>query len=137
MQAIKKNSGFSLLEVVVSTVLIAVILIAIASLSTKSLQMTQAAMMRQKAIIYARQGIETVRNDRETNPWKAFLVDKLVTYPSSSSPETNTDGISRYYEFVIDPLSDPSYVDVICVSRWTDSKGTHTVSQKTRLTRWI
>lgn len=130
-----KNQGFSILEVVVSVGIISIILLSIALLSTKSLQMTQMAQMRQKAIMYSRQGIEMIRNDRETTAWNVFLDVKLDEYLNSMSFRTPEPGFFRTVSFIIN--DENTSVEIKCEVTWQDSKGDHSVSQTTKLTRWI
>ncbi len=130
-----KNQGFSILEVVVSVGIISIILLSIALLSTKSLQMTQMAQMRQKAIMYSRQGIEMIRNDRETTAWSVFLNEKLDEYLNSMSFRTPEPGFFRTVSFIIN--DENTSVEIKCEVTWQDSKGDHSVSQTTKLTRWI
>jgi Tfp pilus assembly protein PilV len=69
----RSQQGLSVIELLAAVVVIVVVIVSIVSLTTNSLKLSQQAQYRQKAITYAREGIEIVRSNRDTHSWSDFV----------------------------------------------------------------
>lgn len=75
MKFLKKNSGESIIEVLVSTIIIVVILTTVFVLINRGVSVSVNVENRVQAINIAREGIEAVRNIRDTN-WLKYSGDR-------------------------------------------------------------
>ncbi len=132
LQNKKSNAGVSMIELIVGIGLISVVLMTITLMTTRSLQLAEAAKNRQKAVIYAQDGIEQIRKQRALLSWQEFSGDVNVFAGSLSDTNPNDDGLKRT---VIIELDNSNY-SVEVVVKWDDFKGAHDVTQTTVLSNW-
>ena len=87
----KKNKGFSLLEVTVVIFIVIVGLIGVLALATQSIKVTNYNKNELIASKLAQEGIEMVRNTRDTN-WKTPVDDWALGAGSGSGSDIIQDG---------------------------------------------
>lgn len=68
-----RESGQTLLEIVVALGVIAVVLTGLVTAVTASLRYGQASKYRSQGVKYAQEGLELTRKLRDTSPWADFL----------------------------------------------------------------
>ncbi|MGI5827464.1 MAG: type IV pilus modification PilV family protein [Patescibacteria group bacterium] len=127
------SSGQSLIELLVGMTIMVIVLTAAALLATKSIQLSQLSLLRKKAVILAKEGIEQARKERDTKTWNDFAIDSL-------EEENDIDGnfTRKILKTVLqDTLGNPRpIVHVVVEVSWIDVKGDHTVTQQTYLSKW-
>ncbi len=131
-----KESGQSLVEMIVAIAVMIVVVTALISVTTTS--MRNASFSRDQALAtkYAQDAIENVRSQRDhLNSWNAFATECIkincgtilsgVSYPSLFTLACNCG------------CPAPGDMCEVTVSvSWTDAKGGHKSELKTRLTNW-
>lgn len=128
------HSGQSILELLIGASLIVVVLLGGVILTTRSLQLADVAANREKAIQFARQGVEKIRADRNRLPWT-----ELISLENEEEDFEDKIIFSRTIEIIELPVGDPERnrkCEVWVTVAWSDAKGNHTVDQKTVLTNW-
>jgi len=106
-----KNSGFSLLELVLAIAIFSLGSIAMATLIIDSNLSTKTAIERTEAIFYAKEGLEAVRSIRD-HAW-ADLTD------DNHGLNFEAEGSWRFNGGAYDLISDDKYTRVIAISDLT------------------
>jgi type IV pilus assembly protein PilV len=91
-----RQQGFSLIEVLVAAVIIAIGLLGLAGLQTRSLQMNQSAHYRSQANFYAYEIVDAMRMNREAARNGDFAFDMGDTAPSGDS--MSEEALERWIE---------------------------------------
>lgn len=102
-EMLKKNSGFTLIEIIMAISVIALVVTAAAQLTQSSLQAGKSSMQRFEANHLAEEGTEIVRNIRDSNwlrnkPWRENLSNgkyEIAQNNLSYSGENNLWRLSR------------------------------------------
>ena len=134
-QLTKSQSGVSMIELILGIGLIALVLTAIALMTTRAIQLAESSKLRQKAIIYAQDGIEQVRQEKATTSWNEFKINYSAMETELSDAEVNGEGFKRVITLVQNPDSDSEFLLTSTVT-WTDYQGTHNVEQTTIISNW-
>lgn len=142
-----KNSGASLLEVIIAIGLVSVILMSLVSLSTKSVSNSTVSREKNQATRYTQETIEWIRQQRDES-WSTLsgYVDANSTWcmpenswvsPSSPGACTNQKIIDTNFEREITfsrPQADT--IEVTVITQWTESGNVHESRSATILTKW-
>lgn len=145
---VKKNiSGQSLFEVVVALAIAGVVLVSIVALTTSSIRNSTFSKNNAQASRYSQEAMEWLRGQRD-NDWASFANRSFsgvnTTYCLSSLSWPASDGgcgsttISGTVFVREVELTTPSLSSINATVRvsWTDSQGTHTVTNQTLFTNW-
>lgn len=138
-----KQSGQTLIELLIVLVIMAMSLTAIGLVAAKSLQLTDVAINNEKANYYLKAGMEYIRLEKEMNSWDIFDRN-FGNLPSTLDTEIidavdNDEGFTFIPTIIptISPWEDSCLdYDEICFSlcvEWTDFKGFHNKCQETKL----
>lgn len=142
----KKNSGQSLIEVVVAVGMMALLLTAVLSLIALSVKNSRLANDRTKAVAFAQQGVELMRAYRDLS-WNRLLsqVDNNTVYDlpenwtvgpedlSSPCVEKNIYGVFTRCVTLVDI---EGVVSVVLTVSWVEGSQTYQTVQTTRLSLW-
>jgi type II secretory pathway pseudopilin PulG len=146
-----ESRGQGLIEVIVSIALIVIAILGALSLATYSIRAGTQSRERVQAALLAQEGIEIVKNIRDTNwikgySWnegfpaasenfyKASYVDNETGWKIEIGQETGIQGIfTRSIKF---PEVSNDKITVRCEVSWTDNSGTHTVTAIDYITNW-
>ena len=122
---INKNSGQSLIELIVAIVLLTIALTAGAMLVMRSLQLSEVALNRQRAVMIAKATGEYIRKEKEMNDWNVFSTNQTdlsslntAEFPVSISTFDNSGGDNVLINFQVE---------------WDDLKGHHIVEDSITL----
>jgi type IV pilus assembly protein PilV len=85
MNSKKRNSGFSLIEVLIALVIISVGLIGLAALQARGLQYNQGAYLRSQANVLAYDMIDRMRINRASAQAGAYNLSLTASAPSGST----------------------------------------------------
>jgi len=126
----KKDSGQSLVEMVIAIGVVLIIIVTLVAVTTISVRNASFSRNQSLATKYAQETIEKVRAYREQNSWEDFKgnCSKVISEISLPSPFSFYSGTECVCE-------DDS-CDVRVIVSWTDNKGTHKSELTTRLTKW-
>jgi Tfp pilus assembly protein PilV len=122
---IKNNSGQSVIELLIAVLILSLVLTTATLMATKSIQLSEVTQNREKAILFAKNAIEEVRKQRDTQNWNEFAIDEITT-----------EFLEEVFNRKIAKTVNGSSVDVLVEITWTDFKGDHTLDQSISLTRW-
>ncbi len=119
----KKQKGFSLLEVIVAASIVVVALLGLASLMLQSLRVGAINTNHMIASMLAQEGIEIVRNIRDSN-W--LMADnswyQAIYYPDLVDASKNTYAVDRYSNSASASLEyDPDDTDHSEARLWLDA----------------
>ena len=144
------QSGQSLIELMVGLAILTVALTAILSLTTKSVQLSEVAQLRDHAITTAKSRIETVKKVRDSqDSWVDFKQAIKENNDGDTIVET-VDGVIRMNTELVSDVSfgwttDISFRDSGSVSQviadvfvtvdWEDAKGSHQVEDYTIISK--
>lgn len=134
--------GQSIFEVVFAVGIAALILIAVVSLSTQAVKNSDFSKNNALATKYAQQGIEYIRQQRDTLGWTAFVAFR----PGSNDMardfgildmNSGTNAVDSLFTrtYTLNRISDEVY-EVIVAVNWTDGAGEHEVESRTKLSNW-
>lgn len=154
----KKQSGFTIIEIIVVMAVIIVALAAILGFFAFESKVSDRGRMRLKAISLAEEAMEAVRNFRDNAAWSSAGIGSLATgvdfHPASSSAgwnivsnSENIEGFTRkiifnrVYRDTNDNISDSGIEDsntrkVTIIVSWTDRQGSTDESLETYITNW-
>jgi type IV pilus modification protein PilV len=120
--------GFSLLEALISFVIIAVGMLALAKFQADTLENNADAKARTEAVNFAQAQIEQLRNIRDPADFQTALT-------SGSGTDTATGSHATYTRsWTITQNTDPNYAVVDVIVTWADSTGT---TQSVNLSTYI
>jgi type II secretory pathway pseudopilin PulG len=134
-------TGQSLFEVIFAVAIAALVLLAIVSLSSRSITTSDYSKNNALATKYALEATEWLRQERDTS-WSSFYARNGSTYDiggsspgwGNANPITGTI-FSRTVNLSSDTDGSGAIVAIVTVT-WTDSQGTHTVTNTTKFTNW-
>jgi type II secretory pathway pseudopilin PulG len=139
-----RNSGASLLEVIIAIGLVSVILMSLVSLSTKSVSNSTVSREKNQATRFTQETIEWLRQERDQS-WTTFS-DNVNRSNTWCLPENDWDipgacsgqviantGFEREVSFNR-PRADT--IEVTVVTQWTESGNIHESRSATILTKW-
>lgn len=136
------DKGQTLLEVLGALGAATIVLIAIVAVTGTSLSNAQFSKNQNQATFYAQQGIEIVRNLRDSEEWLVFsargggtyCIDENGVLSEGSVCTENIKGIfSRKASFTTTPSGG---IQVDLIVSFVDSKGTHMSRLITVFTNW-
>lgn len=150
----KTQKGQSLFELVLAIGVSAVIIVVLVSLVNNAVQAATFARNQTLAARYAESGTEWLRGQRDTNV--ATFLTNVSTAPiywcfedpvlsdtswSQHSACTSTDVITgtpftRQADFTVSSPGGKTLVVANMVVSWTDSKGTHKITNSTQFSDW-
>lgn len=137
-----RQAGQTLLEVLGALGAATIVLIAVTAITGTSLSNAQFSKNQNQATFYAQQGIEIIRNLRDSEEWSVFsarsggtyCIDENGALVEGSACAENIRGIfSRKASFTTTPSGG---VQVDLTVSFVDSKGVHTSRLITVLTNW-
>lgn len=131
---LKNNSGQSLVELLVAVSIIAIALTAVSLLALRSLQLSEAARDREKAVILAKTKIEEVRKERDSEFWSVFRDSSLGIGTTELQIEDTFKRTTTKTRVPDDNTA--TRVDVTVRVEWSDFKGEHNLEQSTLLTKY-
>ena len=129
----KKPAGLTLIELVVTTVVMATLIVGITGLVTSNLTLLNTQKNRARAHFYAMQALEIVDNI-SAGPLgcvtPCYLDESANAYSLKDNNSETLDGglFERTIEHEVASLTNASLVTAEV--KWTDSSGEHTVSAK-------
>lgn len=134
-------SGQSLFEVIVGLGITALILVGAMSLSTASVRNSDFARNDSVATKFAQEGIEYVREQRDTN-WPSFYGQATgspknlgnLSWPPGGT--CNIPSATIFCRTVTLSQVTSATVDVLVIVSWSDGQGTHNVRSATTFTNW-
>lgn len=157
----KKDTGFTIIEIVVAIAIIVLILGTILGFFILDSRIAERDRMRLKAISIAEEAIEAVRNFRDNTTWASDGIGSLMAgvdyYPTDSGTDwdivlgtENINGFTRKVVFnrvsrdiddnveaVYNPVNDDSNTRKITVTiSWTDRYGDTNEELITYITNW-
>lgn len=155
----KDQRGQSVLEILIATAFVAVVLVGLLVLGTNSLKSTSYSRNLNQASDYANQGVDWLRNMRQTLGWNVLkdifdedtpgtsLTYCLNTLPDSESelrafvsascvPETYISATTFWREATIDLESIGQGVIAITITTFWQNTITHDASVQIKLTQW-
>jgi len=125
------ESGQSLLEVVISIIIVSLIVVGLARVAVLSLRSNDYAKNKNYSLTLAQSTYEEIRQEKESVDWSLF-------YSNHSGNPTVIDEVgsfSRTINYLVDP-ADSDKLGVEIIISWQDSAGVHSSSVSGRLTRW-
>lgn len=143
------NSGQSLLEIIVATGVVILLITGLVVGTSVSLRTSQYGQSRSHAIKYAQEGVELVRNLRDSNEWDTFITNDTDSGPAATTKclskdhkwstaipcSTNIDNVyTRSVSFQWNEAANRMEVSV-GVS-WDESGQTKDVTLDTYFTQW-
>jgi len=126
-KVIKKESGQSLLEMLIALAVMVLVILALVVVTTISVRNADFSRRQILATQYAQASIEEARSLRETQPKDTFF---------SSGSCTGTDLVSTFSRTRTCTFDGDKTMTVAVVVTWTDAKGDHQSQLTTRLTKW-
>lgn len=141
-----RQSGQTLLELVVATGVVAIVITALVTAVTASLRYSQATRLRSHGVKFAQEGLELTRKVRDLNTWDVFqaysdglgswCLDELGAWSadlgSGSCPLSAGNNFWRRVHFV---WNDPVMEVTVTVS-WGERTISSTMELKTHFTQW-
>jgi Tfp pilus assembly protein PilV len=124
----KKNRGQTIVEIVVALGVLVLVVLALVSVTTVSARNAQFARNQALATQYAQEGIERIRNCRDTWGWD-FLQHFWFFCWIERLPSPFTYDVDCTFP-------DADTAEIVVTVSWTDSKGVHNSQLTTRLTNW-
>lgn len=132
----RKNSGQSMVELILVIMLMAVALTAGAMMVARSMQLSEVSLNRQRAVTITKTVSEYIKKEKELNNWNVFInrmeeVDFLdgINITGLSYSE-DVEGEFRIVNFnFVEDVSDPVNVEVNFGVEWEDIKGSHTIDE--------
>ena len=134
----KKNSGQSLVELIVAVSVSALILVALLSGVIMALHSAQLAKKKTQAMGKAQEVVEWLRGEKEKS-WAEFAIHNGqycfndLTFMSGLCAETDSDGFTREANLSFNDEEDKVIINVIVF--WTDNHGEHQENLTTYLTK--
>jgi Tfp pilus assembly protein PilV len=128
-----KNSGQTMVELIVGISIFVIVLLTTTVMVARSIQFTEVAIYRQKAVFLTKNGIEIARRERNLNDWDVF-VGIGSTFPLTEIISYKNTDFTRVT--VLNGVPGNDEADVNVTVTWDDIKGSHEVVQKTTLTNW-
>lgn len=158
----KKQKGFSIIEVSIAITIIAVGFIGIASLAIQNIQVQYVSKNTLVASQLTQEGLEMVRNVRDSNwndgkNWKEGLVNPVFDYDyqgnivvlndindpnavlkidSTNKMYNHSSGENSPFSRIIEMSDMGDYLDVLCRVQWQDKTGKNQYTAKTYLYDW-
>jgi len=135
----KKESGQSLVEMIVAIGVLVVVIVSLVSITTVSLQNASFSRDQSLATKYAQDGIAKIRSYRDQNTWPVFTADceTVLSSVALPSPFSFNPAPDCYVPGTTDNCSSAEEkCEVKVVVSWADSKGTHNSEITTRLANW-
>lgn len=123
-----KNQGQSLVELIAATAVLLLIITGVIIATNRSVKNSDFSKMQALATKYAQEGMENVRNLRETNP---------VTFWTKTGIETETiqsGTVSFTRETTYVPNAQKTSMQITVVVKWQDASGRHQADQRSVLT---
>lgn len=143
---VKKTLGQSLIELLIALGIAAFVIVALVQSMVTGAKNTRFAKNQTLATRYSQQGIEKVRNLRDTLGWAGFYntyngADLCMDQgdPANWTSAPCTANLDNFFirETTIDDADGLGNRLLINIkTSWTDSDGTHMSEQNTELTRW-
>mgnify|MGYP000887159775 CR=1 FL=1 len=144
----KRESGQTLLELVIALGVVAVVITALVSAVTASLRYSQATRFRSRAVKFAQEGVELTRKVRDEQPWSTFFaytggdgrwcLDASGVWTdddgNGTCPLAAGDNFWRSVHFSWDDTEDIMIVTVRV--SWGDRSTPSTVELVTHFTEW-
>lgn len=164
--AYNKNDGFTLLEVIVALGVFAVAISAVLTLANQSIGTSRVAKARLVASSLAEEGIEAIRNFRDTNwindgDWQVgppntlangdyeltvssgglslqVFADRFLLFDSSTGFYNYTSGSPTTYKrkITISGIGNPSEMTVVSLVSWQVDSQNYTFSLEEKLFNW-
>lgn len=142
-----KSQGYALIEVVISLTVIIVLVTGLIAASTSALKASQFAKEKSLSVRYAQEGIEIVRNIRDTVAWSSFTDYINGPQPKSlgsngqlgGSCTSNFFNISAFYARCVyfSWVDQPNNVVGVAVNvYWYDGGKQYSTSVTTYFTKW-
>lgn len=141
----KKNSGQSLVEVVVAVGMMALLLTAVLTLVSLSVKNSRLTKDRTKAVGLAQEGVELMRAYRDLS-WYGLLaatpgnygLDKTWTVTEGLTTDCPTvNNIDDFFIRCVQVIDDgPDKVKIQVVVSWQEGAQVHQTMQTTNLTKW-
>lgn len=128
----KAKNGFSLVETIIAISIIGMVIVAAAQLTQKSMAIGKNTMDRFLALHYAEEGLEIVRNIRDTNwlknkIWRDGLADGVYIVIGGLDAKAPF-GLSPALTFTGIPLSAEDFSRIIEISSLADGSGMEAAS---------
>ena len=144
---VKKNLGQGLLELIIALGIAAFIIVALVQTMVTGAKNTRFAKNQTLATRFAQEGVEKIRNLRDTLGWALFFntYNGITTCVGEGTPDTWTvilpcpANIDNFFtrKVVFNDSGDPGNTVAVNVTvTWIDNDGTHKSEQNTELTRW-
>jgi Tfp pilus assembly protein PilV len=147
LSKLNESKGQGLIEVIVSLAIIVVAILGALSLATLTIKAGAQSRERVQAALLAQEGIEIVKNNRDTN-WikidEGELIDwanlplSQINFPTSTVGLLNGNVGGDFSKFdrgtTVSGSGDKK--TVTCVVSWTDSGTTHNVTAIDYITNW-
>ena len=134
---IRNKTGETLLEVLIAVVILVLFLSSILAVINRAIFMNENIQNRVEAINLAREGIEGVRNIRDTN-WLRFSGDKRNKWLCMNKECSKNIGESSYYRIELQseayellPGEENSFADFYRLYKTTENIFTHTEEKNT------
>ena len=157
----KLNNGFTIIEIVVVIAVIITVFLTVLSFFVLDIKATERSQMRLKAIAFAKEGIEGIRNFRDRTTWDVDGLGLIIAgsdyYLVSSSAGWDlvlgSEDINEFnrrivvnrvsrdinddIEAIYNPLNDdPDTKLITVVVSWSDRQGNASEVLSTYLTNW-
>lgn len=119
LQVDRGRGGFTLVEVLISAVLLAILLVGVGFFFTNIIKQSDVVDDQTRAMELARQGLEEIRTQ------------DVASMPTGTTTPEEIDKFSRYFEISqVDPIY-PTARKVRCVVQWTGASGADEISFST------
>ena len=133
----KKNTGQSLVEMVVAIAVVLLVILALVAVTTVSVRNASFSRNQALATKYAQEAVEKVRAYRDQNSWSDFTSNCETFSLNLSMPSSFTLSRDCYQPGISNNCSNAGDIcEVKITISWTDAKGTHKSELTTRLAKW-
>jgi len=131
----KKNSGQSLLEMVVALGIVILVILGLVAVTTVAVRNASFSRNQALATKYGQEAIEKIRSFREEETWETF-VGECETFDLGLAPAGFSLSRDCYFPGTLDNCTNQHDICEVKVSvSWTDSRGVHKSELTTRLTK--